>query len=405
MYLNISELDTTRIKKLYSNLINDIEFDVLELGLKKPNIFQILNISKKEIRHSNFLAWLLDPNESHKIGGVFLKRFLREVFSSSRFEEIDQIAVEGLDISNAKIYREWNNIDILIIVDGIIICIENKVGSKEHSNQLERYKKIVQNQYPKLKKTYVYLNPEGLDSVDQSEYYHPIGYNFIVDSLERILEIYDHSINERVKNYISDYLIIIKREIMNNDKLIKTAVNIYENHKELFDFIIENKPDHVDRLQEIFTSQILKRDWILGSTSKKYLRFTTSAIKELVYINKSSNGWKNKESYLLEFELYPSTNAITFKSVIAPSDENYNTSRLEEILREIDGFKKPIGKKWLCGYSEKTRFKYDDIPEKTDEDIEVFFNKFLDKVSPIVAKIENKFVEYSDELMQLKKTD
>ena len=131
---------------------------------------------------------------------------------------------------------------------------------------------------------------------------------------------------------------------MNNDKLIKTAVNIYENHKELFDFIIENKPDHVDRLQEIFTSQILKRGWILGSTSKKYLRFTTSAIKELVYINKGSNGWKNKESYLLELELYPSTNAITFKSVIAPSDENYNTSRLEEILREIDGFKKPIGK-------------------------------------------------------------
>ena len=290
------------------------------------------------------------------------------------------------------------------------LLIEPKVFSDQRGFfledfQLERYKKIVQNQFPKLKKTYVYLNPEGLDSVDQSEYYHPIGYNFIVDSLERILEIYDHSINERVKNYISDYLIIIKREIMNNDKLIKTAINIYENHKELFDFIIENKPDHVDRLQEIFTSQILKRGWILGSTSKKYLRFTTSAIKELVYINKGSNGWKNKESYLLEIELYPSTNAITFKSVIAPSDENYNTSRLEEILREIDGFKKPIGKKWLCGYSEKTRFKYDDIPEKTNEDIEVFFNKFLDKVSPIVAKIENKFVEYSDELMQLKKTD
>ena len=40
---------------------------------------------------------------------------MREVFSSSRFEEIDQIAVEGLDISNAKIYREWNNIDIVFV--------------------------------------------------------------------------------------------------------------------------------------------------------------------------------------------------------------------------------------------------------------------------------------------------
>ena len=162
-------MNLNSVKKQYNNLLNDIEFDELDLGLKKPNIFQILSITRMEIRHSNFLAWLLDPNESHKLGGLFLKRFLREVFSSNRFEDIDQVAVEGLDLSSTKVLREWSNIDILINVDGIIICIENKVGSKEHSNQLERYKKIVENQFPEHKKTFVYLNPDGLDSETQTD--------------------------------------------------------------------------------------------------------------------------------------------------------------------------------------------------------------------------------------------
>ena len=86
-----------RLKELYSNLLNDVDFDKLDLGLKNPNIFSILRISKNEIRHSNFLCWLLDPNQSHGLGDIFLKRFLREVFSSDRFEQVSQVDVEGLN--------------------------------------------------------------------------------------------------------------------------------------------------------------------------------------------------------------------------------------------------------------------------------------------------------------------
>ena len=64
-----------RLKELYSNLLNDVDFDKLDLGLKNPNIFSILRISRNEIRHSNFLCWLLDPNQSHGLGDIFLKRF------------------------------------------------------------------------------------------------------------------------------------------------------------------------------------------------------------------------------------------------------------------------------------------------------------------------------------------
>ena len=53
------------------------------------------------------------------------------------------------------------NIDILIMLENIVICIENKVLSKEHSNQLKRYKEIVDENFSDYERSFVYLTPEG----------------------------------------------------------------------------------------------------------------------------------------------------------------------------------------------------------------------------------------------------
>jgi hypothetical protein len=256
------------LKGGYDRLLKDSDFDKLELGLKNPNIFQILNISKNEIRHSNFLAWLLNPQESHKLNDIFLKRFLREVFSSEKFSDIDQVDVEGLDLSKVEIYREWRNIDVLIKLENVIVCIENKVLSKEHSNQLNRYKQIVDTQFPGYKRTFVYLNPEGIASESEVDNFEPISYEFIVDSLDRIISVYGESLNDQVKNYINDYITIIKRELMGTDQLTELSKKIYLNHKALLDFIFEHKPEEVDELSVVMKEELSKRNWIQGSETK-----------------------------------------------------------------------------------------------------------------------------------------
>ena len=206
-------MDTHELKSLYDRLLKDEDFDKLDLGLKNPNIFQILRITKNEIRHSNFLSWLLDPNQSHKLGDIFLKRFLREVFSSDKFGDLDQVDVEGMDLSKVEIQREWKNIDILIKLKNVVVCVENKVLSKEHSDQLKRYKEIIENQFPNHHQTFVFLTPEGTTSEDESDTYEPISYEFIVESLDRIISVYGESLNEQVKNYIKDYITIIKENL------------------------------------------------------------------------------------------------------------------------------------------------------------------------------------------------
>ena len=394
------ELD--KLKFNYDKLLKDEDFDKLDLGLKNPNIFQILRITKNEIRHSNFLSWLLDPSQSHKLGDIFLKRFLRKVFSSEKFGELDQVDVEGMDLTKVEIQREWKNIDILIKLKNVVVCVENKVLSKEHSNQLVKYKEIIENEFPNFQKTFVYLTPEGDSSEDESEVYEPISYQFIVDSLERIVSVYGESLNEQVKNYIKDYITIIKRELMGTDKLTELSKKIYQNHKDLFDFIIDHKPDVLDKVKSIFEKQIQKRGWVLGSQGKSYLRFTTPKISELTYINQNSNGWRNKESFLFEFVLGPSKNRMNTKTVISPSDPQYETSRLSEMLMEIDGFKAPFGQKWLVNYQKLVKFPFSKVDDLSEEEIEHEFNKILDGFSPIIQLVEDKFVEHKEEILKMK---
>ena len=395
-------MELNDLKFNYDKLLKDEDFDKLDLGLKNPNIFQILRITKNEIRHSNFLSWLLDPNQSHKLGDIFLKRFLREVFSSDKFGELDQVDVEGMDLTKAEIQREWKNIDILIKLENVVVCIENKVLSKEHSNQLKRYKEIIENQFPNHHQTFVYLSPEGDSSEDESETYEPISYEFIVDSLDRIITVYGKSLNEQVKNYIKDYITIIKRELMGTDKLTELSKKIYQNHKDLFDFIIDHKPDVLDEVKSIFEKQIQKRGWVLGSQGKSYLRFTTPKISELTYINQNSNGWRNKESFLFEFVLNPAKNRMNSKTVISPSDPQYDTSRLSEIFMEINGFKSPSGKKWLVNYQKLLKFPFSKVDDLSEEEIEFEFNKILDGFSPIIQLVEDKFIEHKDEILSMK---
>ena len=56
----------------------------LERKLDEFNLFKVLRIDEFEIRHSNVLAWLLDPSQNHKLGNTFLRGFLDEVATAMR---------------------------------------------------------------------------------------------------------------------------------------------------------------------------------------------------------------------------------------------------------------------------------------------------------------------------------
>ncbi|MBQ3774626.1 MAG: PD-(D/E)XK nuclease family protein [Ruminobacter sp.] len=113
----------------------------------KFNIFDVLKISKTELRHSNVLSWLLSANENHGLGDAFIKGILQRIVENDTEGKYDVFRVLLQDFYSFFVYREWNNIDILLVSDEekTVIAIENKVGSGEHDDQLNRYRKILEN--------------------------------------------------------------------------------------------------------------------------------------------------------------------------------------------------------------------------------------------------------------------
>ncbi len=59
------------------------ELERIENLLDRFNVFEAIGFIGQEIMHSRFLAFLLDPSQSHGLGDLFLKRFSQKVSESS----------------------------------------------------------------------------------------------------------------------------------------------------------------------------------------------------------------------------------------------------------------------------------------------------------------------------------
>lgn len=72
--------DLVDAEKVLQDFLLDIEcLEELLPWTENFNLFNVLKISRTEIRHSNMLAWLMDPNENHGLGDAFLKGVLQKL--------------------------------------------------------------------------------------------------------------------------------------------------------------------------------------------------------------------------------------------------------------------------------------------------------------------------------------
>lgn len=154
-------MDVDKFKKLRDKFEKEGAVDDFKERIrpKDPNIFRILGAAQKENRHSDFLAWLLDPTENHDLGKAVLEPFL--IKAKIPQNEVKEITRGEVEVYREKQYTSDTRLDILIKCKTHVICIEVKLSPGDDSKQLSEYKKVVDKQFPKLKQTYVYLTPCG----------------------------------------------------------------------------------------------------------------------------------------------------------------------------------------------------------------------------------------------------
>ncbi|AKG75374.1 hypothetical protein AAT16_12545 [Salinicoccus halodurans] len=243
------------------------------------------------------------------------------------------------DFNDMIIRREWANIDILGISKSnkFVLVIENKIWSKESSHQLNKYRRIIESEFPDYTKLYIYLTPEGDDASDTDNWLS-LSYEKIMEFLESVLKVRRHAMSKESLIFIEQYLSILRRNIVGDNELEKICVDIYSKHKRALDLIFEYKPDIYkgihDKLLEIIDSH---PDLIADHSNKQCIRFTTKRLDE--HVAKTSEGWTESGRILL-FEFINFKDKLFLKLVIGPGDSEHRERLHKTALDHPSTFKR-----------------------------------------------------------------
>lgn len=366
-------------------LVMDQDLEELENLLDEFNIFEVLGAVRVELRHSEFLAYLMNPQQSHGLGDNFVKKFLQKIIVG-----IDQpdLAVSAIDIdiwglNEIEVQREWNNIDILLLSEEnqFAVVIENKIYSNEHSGQLERYRKIVRKQFPDWKILFLYLTPEGEDPSDAS--YLPVSYDLVSEIIDNLLISRKSSLGPDVYTMMSHYTAMLRRQILGNSDTQELARKIYKRHQRAFDFIFENKPDLQNDLSDLLAQIINEFSEVnLDYQSKLHVGFSVPEwdLPKLL----ESEGW-TKSKRLILFEFANGKDQLRIKLYIGPGPETTRQKLLDIALDNGNVFKsqyKNLNKKWNDIYTYNILSKNDyheAIIDDLEEKIRTKWNEFIKK--------------------------
>ena len=241
----MQELNDEAQRLLDKFLIENQELEALGAKLSAFNLFSVLRAEKVEIRHSNVLAWLLSPDESHGLGARFLRRFLSLTLYPNRPERISLTAsaVELMDFSDVEVLREWQHIDVLVRSNENQLCllIENKIKSKESKGQLERYKKVAEQEMPgfEIIPVFLTLNGEEPSEGGLAAGYIPLAHGSVHDLLQRIFSQHRSRMSVDAQSFVSQYLEVLRKITMKDEELIELCQKIYRKHREAIDLIVE----------------------------------------------------------------------------------------------------------------------------------------------------------------------
>jgi hypothetical protein len=196
------------------NLVTDLDRFAREKCFPSGfNIFEAVGMQRQEIRHSNFLEFLLRPQEAHGLGDTFLKRLLQKAINASDPPPVGSLTALA-DYSDAHVSREWRDIDLLVESKNnkLVFVIENKIDSSEGETQLSKYEGIIKSKFPNDQKLFAYLTEDGEPA--SSQLWSTINYSDVKDALQEALSHKLSSLSSEARMVIEHYIDLIRRNIV-----------------------------------------------------------------------------------------------------------------------------------------------------------------------------------------------
>jgi len=403
--------DETKERKILERFVVDNkDLEALESKVARFNIFEAIGMVRQEIKHSNFIGFLLDPSEKHQLKDLFIKKLLINILPHSQDAPLDILDVSISDFNDAEVRREWKNIDLLIYSqsNNFVCTIENKVDSSEGYKQLENYSGLIYKKFPKCKKIFVYLTKNGDEdsevilNITENGADHEVqvkwqslSYTTIADIIETVCKDFRLQDNKDIYLSMCHYVDLIRRHIMSESDIAKLCRKIYKQHRQAIDLIYEHRLDirsdikeYLGKIIQEFTSSekgSLEED----HSTQTYIRFSPKEWDDLSFQKTALKWTKSKRILLFEFRNVPES--LELNLVIGPGP----TEKIrKDICQKIEGLKTELkvlkikdcnirgkaGWNYVCGLPILTSSDYaDESLEDLQEKIRIFWIEFVSK--------------------------
>lgn len=377
-------------RTLEAFVLDNPELEKLEALLGEFNLFEAIGAVRPELRHSDFLSFLLNPQENHGLGDAFVKRFLQRALANVEPDTLPLTALEValLDLDNLEVRREWQNIDILLLdtSNRIAVIIENKIASGEHEGQLRRYWRIASNQIPAGRVVGLFLTPEGFEPSD--ERYIAIDYNLIYDLLQEMLAHQGSALPDDVRITLHHYTQMLRRHIMPESDIAELCRQIYRKHRRALDLIYEHRPDVQAEMRDLLEQLIADNvELLLEHSSKTSIRFIPRAWDSPIL--KVGSGWVESGRMLL-FDIDNRPDRLAIRLYIGPGPTD-----IREQLLEMADSTSPLRvqrrtTKWTMIFVRRILNKTDYVDATIDElsaHVSRDWNQFLERDIPRLTEI------------------
>lgn len=312
----------------------------------------IYGVSRMEIKHSNFLSYILNPDKG-TLGTMNIRNLLRIIqkkcINNYKFKKLK---LDNVSISNTYIARENHNIDLLITLkinnEDYAIVIENKIESIIHDDQLVRYKNAIKNNYDITEDNtilvFLYSNYQDKkiikeqESIAKADGYTPITYQNIYEDI--LLPSLDFSTDIKEMFMITEYIhCLAKNNYDSGDGIMiitRQDRNCLSNlFKEQYMIDLVNNINPTKASNE-YTEFYQNNKVLLLMIFNKYRRILMSKDKSNKLISKLDSIMENKK-YILHTDVSKPYKGIAdlLSNMIAYLNSKFTYDELDEKLNHL----------------------------------------------------------------------
>jgi len=403
----------TQLKKL---ILDDNFTNIQNMVSEEINLMSILKIAHKELQHSNFLAWLFDPKETHGLNDFFIKEFLKLYYRENEYHDLDSYSklsvfdFVNLDFSDIEIQREHKNIDIFITSKSNDFCIviENKIFAVEGKGQLKKYRRIIEKKYSDFKhKIFIYLSLFDQEITDtEKDYYIQITYEHIVKLIHQTLNSQIITLRKNTRFVLEQYLQTLRTIMNENEEIEKIAKNLYKKYKSAFDLVFKYVASSQSNLVPHNLKDLIENESSIRSfnSSNTYIRFQPNFLYDNIEKLRDKGFIKKDDTFtdnwLFLFEFNVRRTHIQFDMKIGQYDDASCREKLyklflqnKSIFNKVEKANGVFSKTWHQAFQKKivSKSEYEKLKESDevnlDDKIEKRFKELIKIDLPKIQKI------------------